>query len=80
MPVDWRVRFDFDVTPDASTAGKSNIFLGITEHFQAEQRVEPLPEPLQNAFAAHVFAAVANNDIAATALSEALTVEDLVRA
>lgn len=79
MPVDWRVSFHIDITLDACATGQSNILFRVAEQFQAEQRIEPLPESFQNAFAADVFAAVADVDIAGAAESEAPAVNYCVR-
>ena len=80
MPVDRRVRLDFDVTFDSCLAGQSDFFRGITEDLQKQQRIEPFPEAFPHPLFCDVLFAGRDHHVAAAALTETHAIENLVRA
>lgn len=78
MPVDWRVRFDFDVAADASLAGESDFFAGVAEDFDPEQRVEQAPQAFEQSGAADFICTFGNDHVAAAACAKAHAIHDFV--
>ena len=79
MPVDRWMVFHIHVTMNFRLTGQTDILAFIAENLDTQQRMNPLPHPLQKTFLAAVFGTVSDDHIAAAALSPAHAVEKSVR-
>ena len=65
-----------DITKDPRLTGESHILLRIAQHFQAEQRIDPLVDSLKETLLTAIFATFLNNDVATAAGPESQTVHN----
>lgn len=80
VPVDRWMSFHFHVTVNFGLAGQPNFFFRVAEQLQAQERVDPLVDAFQNAFATAVLRTLLHGHVATAAGSETHAVQDLVRA